>query len=106
MAYRPHIVTGTRLGGEARYGVGHDERTSTMATCEDAPCCGCCGPAAWDAEARSAEEAAWDQDDWYDDGWGDDGEDADDDDGEDGADGGEDAYLDSYMEDHLSGLYV
>lgn len=32
-----------------------------MAVCEDAPCCGCCGPAVWAAEAQAEEEAAWDR---------------------------------------------
>lgn len=27
-----------------------------MAICEDAPCCGCCGPSVWAAEARAEEE--------------------------------------------------
>lgn len=32
-----------------------------MATCEDAPCCGCCGPAVWAADAAAEEEAYWDR---------------------------------------------
>ena len=45
-----------------------------MAICEDAPCCGCCGPNIWAAELRSEaeyrESPEWlfDQDEWYDDG--------------------------------------
>lgn len=42
-----------------------------MATCEDAPCCGCCGPAVWAADAASEADAAWDRlndpDAWLDD---------------------------------------
>ncbi len=34
--------------------------------CEDAPCCGCCGPAVWAAEARASEEWANDPDSYYD----------------------------------------
>jgi hypothetical protein len=44
-----------------------------MDTCEDAPCCGCCGPDVWAAEARAAEEWANDPDRWDGDFW-DDGE--------------------------------
>lgn len=33
-----------------------------MSVCEDAPCCGCCGPAVWAAEALAAEEARHDMD--------------------------------------------
>ena len=32
-----------------------------MPTCEDAPCCGCCGPAVWAADAASEADAAWDR---------------------------------------------
>jgi len=38
-----------------------------MATCEDAPCCGCCGPAVWAAEAAYEEERATDPDAFYED---------------------------------------
>lgn len=42
-----------------------------MATCEDAPCCGCCGPAVWAADAAAEEEAAWDRmnDPYADEAW-------------------------------------
>lgn len=49
-----------------------------MATCEDAPCCGCCGPAVWAADALADEERAWDRlNGWgdEDDAWGDEDED-------------------------------
>lgn len=36
--------------------------------CEDAPCCGCCGPAVWAADDLAAEERAWDDDVEWDDG--------------------------------------
>ena len=32
--------------------------------CEDAPCCGCCGPAVWASEARADEE--WREARYYD----------------------------------------
>lgn len=55
-----------------------------MAICEDAPCCGCCGPAVWAADARAEEDAAWDRlndpDAWMDDpdAWDDDEDEGDD----------------------------
>ena len=38
-----------------------------MAVCEDAPCCGCCGPQVWAAESRAMEEREWEppEDDWW-----------------------------------------
>lgn len=37
-----------------------------MAICEDAPCCGCCGPEVWAAEARAMEDRGrdWDEEAW------------------------------------------
>lgn len=37
-----------------------------MAICEDAPCCGCCGPAVWAADAAADAEYAMDPDNFYD----------------------------------------
>lgn len=51
-----------------------------MAICEDAPCCGCCGPAVWAADAQAEEEAAWDRmndPDAWDDAWDEDEDDED-----------------------------
>jgi hypothetical protein len=45
-------------------------------TCEDAPCCGCCGAQVQAAEARAAEEWANDPDRFYDDYYVDDEDDA------------------------------
>lgn len=64
-----------------------------MATCEDAPCCGCCGPAVWAADALAAEERAYDDDYFYGVDY-DDGEEIDDED-EDPRDGAEDAAMES-----------
>ena len=40
------------MGSDNEYWVGG---------CEDAPCCGCCGPVVWAAEMRAAEDyrSAW-----------------------------------------------
>lgn len=74
--------------------------------CEDAPCCGCCGPlldaadalsaALLDAaDALSAAERYYDGDDFYeDDYYGEDDEDADEDDPR---DGNEDAAMESAL---------
>jgi hypothetical protein len=66
----------------------------TMAICEDAPCCGCCGPAVWAADALSAEESAFDDDYFY----GGDFDDPDEwDDDDDPRDGNEDAAMESAL---------
>ena len=38
-----------------------------MAICEDAPCCGCCGPNVWAAEAAAEAEYRYEDRDEYDD---------------------------------------
>jgi hypothetical protein len=84
-----------------------------MAYCEDAPCCGCCGPAVEAADALANEEAYWDRMNGAEDPFDYDEGDEDWDDeataayrAEDDArdyQGGEDAHIDSAMESALMG---